>query len=267
MSHLRIVRGLVATAATFLVAAGAAAAPPCTFIADARSGEVLVQEGACGDRVTAASTFKIPLSLIGFDTGYLKDAHAPALPYRDDYKAMMESWKITTDPTVWLEDSVVWYSQVMTEALGLPKLQGYVDGFAYGNRDLSGGLTRAWLSSSLQISPAEQVAFLRRMLAGRLPVAPRAVAMTKAIMPRFEAADGWIVWGKTGSGLQRGRDGKNDRDRQVGWFVGWTTRGARTAVFAYLVRDDDKAEDRAGIRAREQFIDALPKMMAGVVAR
>lgn len=248
--------------AASLFATAASAAPACTLITDVQSGEVLVQEGPCGNRVTAASTFKIALSLIGYETRYLKDARTPALPYKDEYRAMMESWKITTDPIIWMEDSVVWYSQVMTQALGLETLQGFVDRFSYGNRDLSGGLTKAWLSGSLQISPAEQVAFVRKMLTGKLPVSPRAVAETRAIIPTFDAADGWTIWGKTGSGLETGADGKLDPNRQDGWFVGWATRGKQTIVFAYLVRDDVKAEDRAGVRARGQFVDALPKLMA-----
>src|SRR3954465_13610163 len=104
---------IVATLALAWISAPAAAAPACTVIADAASGKTLVQEGPCDGRVTAVPTFKIALSLIGFDTGYLKDAHTPALPYKDEYKTMMESWKVTTDPTIWMEDSVVWYSQVM----------------------------------------------------------------------------------------------------------------------------------------------------------
>jgi beta-lactamase class D len=37
----------------------------CTVIADGTSGKVLKQEGTCDRRITAASTFKIALSLMG----------------------------------------------------------------------------------------------------------------------------------------------------------------------------------------------------------
>lgn len=254
-----------------LGAAGPAwAAPSCTFIADAATGEVLVQEGPCAGRESPASTFKVALSLMGFDSGLLVDAHTPAEPYKPEYRAMMESWKVTTDPTNWLEDSIVWYSQVLTRRMGQERFAKYVADFAYGNGDISGdsgkdnGLTNAWLSSSLQISPQEQADFLRRMLAGRLPVSKKALDTTLALMPKFPADDGWDVAGKTGSGLLRGADGKLDRDRQFGWFVGWATKGTRTVVFARLVRDDAKTDDRAGVRARGQFIDALPALLKGL---
>jgi len=244
-----------------------AAAPTCTIIADAKSGEVLFQEGPCGTPESPASTFKVPLSLMGFDAWVLVDAHTPAKPYRGEYNAMMDSWKVTTDPTIWMEDSVVWFSQEMTKQMGMPLFQKYVDAFAYGNRDLSGdparnnGLTNSWLGSSLQISPAQQIGFLRRMLAYQLPVSRAAVDQTKTIMPTFPADQNWTVQGKTGSGFRRDGNGAVMRGVQFGWFVGWATQGQRTVVFARLVRDDEKVDDRAGIRARGEFIDALPSLL------
>ncbi|MBL8645187.1 MAG: class D beta-lactamase [Rhodospirillaceae bacterium] len=246
----------------------AMAGPGCTIIVDAKSGEVLVQDGPCGTRESPASTFKIALSLMGYDSGALVDARTPARPYKDEYRAMMESWKVTTDPTIWMEDSVVWYSQVLTREMGSEKFADYVARFNYGNGDISGdpgrnnGLTNAWLGSSLLISPAEEVGFIRRMLAGQLGVSKEAIAKTKAIMPSFPADDDWTVYGKTGSGLLRATPDYPKRDRQFGWFVGWATKGSRTIAFAALVRDDEKKDDRAGVRLRGQFIERLPALMS-----
>ena len=69
----------------FSVSPVAQAATICTAIANAASGTVVLQEGNCVDRVTPASTFKIALSLMGYDAGYLKDQHAPRLPYKQGY--------------------------------------------------------------------------------------------------------------------------------------------------------------------------------------
>ncbi len=41
------------------------------------------------------------------------------------------------------------------------------------------GLTNAWLSSSLEISPEEQIAFLQKLAADQLPVSLKAQEMTK----------------------------------------------------------------------------------------
>jgi beta-lactamase class D len=153
------------------------AAPMCTLLADAATNRLVKRVGQhCDQRFTPASTFKIPLSLMGYDSGFLTDEHLPAIPYREGSPALDPSWKTTVDPTSWIKNSVVWYSQQITSWLGKERLQRYVTRFNYGNQDLSGnpgmndGLTQAWLSSSLRISPLEQVTFLEKLLARQLPV-------------------------------------------------------------------------------------------------
>ena len=166
-------------------------------------------------------------------------------------------------------NSVVWYSREITRRLGAARFQSCIDGFDYGNRDLSGdpgennGLTNAWLSSSLKISPVEQTAFLRRLLGRQLPVSKAAMDQTEAIMPQFPLPDGWTAYGKTGTGFQPGPDGKPDRDRQFGWFVGWAQKGARRVVFARLSKDEAKNETYAGPRTRDAMLADLPELLAG----
>jgi len=246
---------------------GQARADACTLLAEAETGRVIKREGPCDERVSPASTFKVPLSLMGYDAGILTAEDAPGWPYRPEYKAWNDAWKKTTTPRPWLRDSVVWYSQALTRAMGAERFTRYVDAFGYGNGDLSGdpgkanGLTHAWLSSSLRISPVEQVAFLRKFLKGELPVSSHARDTTLAIMPAFPVADGWTARGKTGSGFQPGRDGRPDRSRQFGWFVGWASKGERMVVFARLVRDERKQNSVASFRARDSLLAELPAMM------
>jgi beta-lactamase class D len=245
---------------------GPAWADTCTLLVDAATGRVIKREGPCDARSSPASTFKVPLSLMGYDAGLLTSEDAPAWPYRPEYKAWNDAWKKTITPRPWLRDSVVWYSQALTRTMGAKRFKDYVGAFEYGNRDLSGdpgkanGLTNAWLSSSLQISPVEQVAFLRRLLKRELPVSAQARDMTMAIMPAF-ASEGWAVRGKTGSGFQRGQDGKPDRSRQFGWFVGWAERGNRTVVLARLIRDERKESSVASFRARDSLLADLPALL------
>ena len=114
--------------------------------------------------------------------------------------------------------------------------------FNYGNQDLSGnpgmndGLTQAWLDSSLQISPLEQVAFLHRLVTRQLGVSPRAYDMTARLTAVGTLPGGWAVHGKTGTGYRmNGERGGPDLHRQIGWFVGWASRDARTIVFACVI--------------------------------
>lgn len=141
------------------------------IILNAKSGEVIAKEGEiCDKRNSPASTFKVPLALMGFESGILQDSHNPSWPYKEGYPAWRESWKQSVDPTYWEDQSVVWFSQELTRKLGKEQFQKYTDELNYGNRDLSGdpgkdnGLLRSWISSSLTISPNEQVDFLLKMV-------------------------------------------------------------------------------------------------------
>ncbi len=230
---------------------------------------VLVKYGDCATRQAPCSTFKIPISLMGYDAGLLHDENTPVKPFKKGYAAWLPTWRQPHSPTLWMKNSTVWYSQDITQTLGAEKFADYVRIFNYGNQDITGdagknnGLTRAWLSSSLGISPLEQLAFVRALSEGRLPVSAHAQEMTRRIMRVGELGEGWTLYGKTGSGSQRDASGALQKDRQLGWFVGWIEKGERRIVFAHLVLDDRKKDSYAGPRAR----DAAKVNLAALVAK
>jgi len=237
----------------------------CTLIADAKSGAVRLQEGGgCGTPTSPASTFKTTLAVMGFDAGILTAPDAPAWPYLAEYKADRADWRVDTTPRTWLRDSVLWYSRQVVAQLGAERFAKYVADLDFGNADVSGdpgknnGLSRSWINSSLLVTPEEQVRFVRRMLAGELPVSAEAQAAVVAIMPNF-AAGKWSVSGKTGTYYERNADGTFNSARQTGWFVGWAQRNDERLVFAYLVRDTRKTAGPAGLRARDALLARFAK--------
>ncbi|RVA85351.1 class D beta-lactamase, partial [Mesorhizobium sp. M7A.F.Ca.US.006.04.2.1] len=231
----------------------------------AASGKTLYQDGVCDQRFSPASTFKVPLSLIGYDSGILSDEHTPAWDYKPEFKAVKRDQK-TVDPVIWERDSIVWFSREITSRLGPEKLAGYVSKFGYGNADVSGnpgkndGLTQSWINSSLKITPVEQVDFLRKLLARKLPVSARAYDMTSAIIPTFQAG-GWTVQGKTGSTRLRNDADKVQDKRSLGWFVGWANKDGRQIVFARLVVDTDRTDMPKGLKTRAAFLKDLPLLI------
>lgn len=237
----------------------------CTLILDAASGETLYRQGVCDQRFSPASTFKVPLSLIGYDAGILIDEHTPAWDYKPEFNAVKRDQK-TVDPTIWEKDSVLWFSREITRRLGSERFAGYVSKFDYGNTDVSGNagkndsLTRSWVNSSLKISPVEQVNFLRRLLDRNPPVSDKAFAMTKAILPTFQAG-GWTVQGKTGSTRLRNDADKVRDDRSLGWFVGWAQKDGRKIVFARLVVDTKRSDTPKGPQTRAMFLKELPNLI------
>lgn len=242
----------------------------CTAVADAATGKMLKQEGACDTRATSASTFKIAISLIGFDAGFLKDANTPTLPFKEGYPDWNPIWRNTTDPTKWMKDSVVWYSQQVTNALGEERFAHYVRSFQYGNQDVSGdpgknnGLSKSWIGSSLEISPLEQLEFLRKLVRHELPVSTHAYEMTQAISDIGLQPNGWHVYGKTGAGASKNADGTKAMGKPWAWFVGWATKGDRAIVFARLTKNTTRPSTPPGPAARKAVLHDLFSPASGL---
>jgi len=231
----------------------------CTALMDAANGQRLRYEGQCEEQITPASTFNIVVALMGYDSGILTDEHTPLLPYKSGYASWIKEWQTDTDPSSWIANSTVWYAQQVTTRLGQQRFQRYIDSFNYGNRDVSGdagqhnGLTQSWIGSSLQISPAGQLEFLRKIVTRQLPVSDQAYGMTARILHPQTLANGWTIYGKTGTASPTLSNGRDDESRQYGWYVGWAVKGRRTIVFTRMTLDH-RQQTYAGPRARESFL-------------
>jgi beta-lactamase class D/beta-lactamase regulating signal transducer with metallopeptidase domain len=238
----------------------AAPAPlDCTVMVDAASGATVVREGSCDERVTPASTFKIAISLMGFDSGVLRDDHTPYLPYKPSYASSNPSWRHDTDPAGWLRESVVWYSQQVVSRLGAARVRSYVQAFDYGNRDLASvpgvddAVALSEVSPTLRISPLEETVFLRKLVNRSLPVSAHAYDVTARLLKGETLANGWEVYGKTGTAPAPLPDGSADDAQYIGWFVGWVNKGGRTLVFARLLQHPVDSDQYAGAYARATF--------------
>jgi beta-lactamase class D len=210
----------------------------------------------------------VPLAVMGFDSGVLVNAHAPVLDLRPgDPDWGGAAWRQPTDPMRWLKYSVVWYSQRVTHALGQARVEDYARRFGFGNADLSGdpgkhnGLDRAWIASSLQVSPAEQSAFLRALVTRRLPVSAHAVEATEAVVEASPAADGWLVHGKTGTAYPRNAAGVSDEAHGYGWYAGWAEKEGRVVTVVRLDQDARADVRPTGLRTRDALLGAWPGLI------
>ncbi len=180
-------------------------------------------EEQCRKALAPCSTFKVPNSLIGLETGVIPDAdHVIAWDgVERDRKALNRDRDLRSA----IRHSVVWYFQELARRVGMERMQEHVSKIGYGNEDLSGGLTEFWLASSLEITAHDQIDFLQRLQDSTLPFSERSMAIVREIMI-LEETDGTTLRGKTGS--CRGRDGTPAH----GWFVGYVTRGGGVDFFA-----------------------------------
>ncbi len=192
-------------------------------------------------QISPCSTFKMALSLMGYDAGILKNEKKPIWNFQTSYDDWLPAWRSPQTPQSWMQHSCVWYAKLLALQLGPEKIQSYLASFKYGNQDISGGLPEpggenpAWINSSLKISPKEQVELIQKMVNGKLPISSHAVQMTKTLLFKEDLSNGWQLFGKTGwSGSDIGTDGKT---LEHSWFVGWIEKDLNFFPFAYLIRE------------------------------
>lgn len=202
----------------------------------------------CEERFPAASTFKIPLAVMAFDSGILKDEVTPVFKWNGE-KSMIETWNKDQTPTTWIRESAVWVSQEITPKLGEKRIQQYLKDFNYGNQDMSAGLKYAWLTpapfitesmrNTLKISGYEQISFLEKLWQGELKASTESQILTQKIMTPDISPRGFTLVGKTGSGFAN-----SHHDLRLGWYVGHLEKDNQE--YLVVVNFSDKQKVPAG---------------------
>lgn len=194
-------------------------------VRDVRAGRTLRHAAPlAARRASPCSTFKIPNSLIGLETGVIADASF-VLPW-DGIRRSREEWNRDHDLRSAMKQSVVWYYQELARRVGPERMQKWVFALRYGNEDISGGIDRFWLGSSMRLSADEQVDFLGRLHAGELPVSPRSAAIVKEILLQDAPGFGVVYRGKTGSCQDPGAP------QPHGWWVGSVEKEGSLVLYA-----------------------------------
>lgn len=188
------------------------------------------------------STYLIPHFAIALGTGVLKDSDSriafdPAK--HPDSAHWPASWKRDQTFDTALKDSVQWYAQELSTRMGSARLQQNLKRIKYGNADISGGLDKFWMSSSLRVTSFQQLDFLRSFREGKLGFNPR---ITKALQEALviERTPEYTIYGKYGSCPKP--DGS-----YIGWLVGYAERGPKVWYYA-LNLDGKSLAEFAGAR-------------------
>lgn len=198
-------------------------------------------------RLPPCSTYKIPHALIGLECGILTGPDQ-RFPYSGEARPIKD-WERDHSLRSSMYYSVVPIYKWLAAEIGRERMRSWLNLFSYGNRDISSGQTSFWLGESLEISAIEQIAFLRNLIEGRLPVASASFAVVDEITRLERFADG-EYHGKTGSSYKNG-------NWVLGWWVGWISRGTDRYVFAGNIRDTDNASGFAARRCIEQALKHL----------
>jgi beta-lactamase class D len=240
-------------------------APDLSAAFGATPGTIVVVDGRTGRearhdaersrrRMSPFSTFKIANSLVALETGAI-----PGTDYRmrwdsirDPRQTSFAGWYRDHDMRSAMRASAVWYYKEVARRVGPERMAAHLARIGYGNADVSGGIDRFWLDSSLRISAEEQVGFLRRFHAGELGFSPRTTQAVKEILVLEDSA-GYRLSGKTGGGTTDGHG--------LGWLVGWVERGGGVYFFAVNV----DGEDFAAIRERRHEVARAALRRLGVL--
>jgi beta-lactamase class D len=231
----------------------------CFILFDLKANKQVAKYGdkRCAEQVAACSTFKVPLALMAFDRKVLKD-ESTELKW-DGIDREIKSWNRDHTAASWLSNSVVWYSQALTPKLGKDVVGKYLADFGFGNHDMSGGITTAWLTvgplkevtqSTLKISADQQLEFFKRLWRDQLPVSKHASATTKKITHLEKSPNGYDLSGKTGSGYLVHTKEKKVR---IGWFVAHLQGNKQdlVAVTAFTDYRKDPPYQYAGLAAKD----------------
>lgn len=177
---------------------------------------------------TPASTFKICNSLIGLETGVIRDQDF-VIPW-DKVERNLPVWNKDHDLKSAFKNSTVWYYQELARRVGGDKMKFWLNKCNYGNADTTGGIDRFWLTGGLRITPEKQLDFLGKLKNNQLPFSQRSMDITKEIMISKDTLD-YVLRTKTGWG--------EDENQMVGWYIGYIEKENNTYYFATCIQTTD----------------------------
>lgn len=190
-------------------------------------------ETRCKERFSPFSTFKIPNSLIGLETGVIQNTEAITVWDKNKYPAsknFLVEWNKDHNLRSAFKYSVVWYYKELAKKIGKDRMSSYINKIKYGNQDISGGIDEFWLNNSLQISANEQTEFLTALCKNQLPFSQETIKNLKDIMLMEETSD-YKIYAKTGSGVLGEKNA-------LGWLVGFVETKNNIYIFATNISGD-----------------------------
>ncbi|KZL51516.1 MULTISPECIES: class D beta-lactamase [Cyanophyceae] len=198
-----------------------------------------------------ASTFKILNSLIALETGVITDEIA-VLTW-DGIPRTLTEWNRDLNMKEAFKVSAVWFYQVLARRIGYERMQEWVAKAGYGNQKIGNkdDIDTFWLAGEVQITPQQQIDFLRRLYDNELPFSERSLAIVKDIMVMEQTPD-YTIRAKTGW------LGFNDKvTPQIGWYVGYLEKGNNVYFFSTNIDIRQQQDGAARIQLTRRCLQQL----------
>jgi beta-lactamase class D len=190
-----------------------------------------------------ASTFKIVNSLVGIQTGRVRD-DSTVIPW-DHVVRQNTNWnQDLTMLQAFHYSSVPWY-QELARRIGRDTMQKWLDTLHYGalkGRAVIKDIDSFWLDNSVKVTADEQLGLVKRLYFSQLPFYKRTLEIVRNMMlqendPKYKLAY------KTGWGI-------DEKGHSIGWVVGWIEENRHPYFFVLQAESADPNINMAGSRMR-----------------
>ena len=184
-----------------------------------------------------ASTFKIVNSLVGLETGKIRDERMvinwdgiKRRPEWDKDLTMTEAFKVSAVP----------YYQEVARRIGKDTMQLWLDTLGYASRYKKAVINKIdtfWLDNSIKITADEQLGLVKKLYFDQLPFQKRSMRVVKEVMVMEDNSNYTLAY-KTGWGaLENGK--------ALGWIIGWVVENQHPYFFALNLDGANNIDMRA----------------------
>ena len=212
-----------------------------TFLISDGKKDVIYNKDLANTPISPYSTFKIPNSIIALETKAIINGNT-----MKKWDGVVNSREVANhdhDLDSAFENSIVWYYKELAKDIGRENMKEYLEKMDYGNKDISGGIDKFWLGSSLKITPLEQLEFLKKLYYNSFGFSEETMAIMKSIMKQKNVK--MDIYGKTGS------SGKG-----MYWFIGYIMIEDKPYFFVTYLEDD-----KTTLTAKEYTVNIFDKLL------
>lgn len=196
-----------------------------------------------------ASTFKIPNSIIGLETGVINNEEH--IFNWDGSPRGMKIWEKDLNLKEAFAASCVPCYRNLARTIGFERMKSWTEQLGFGQMDVQqDNLDLFWLQGKSRITQREEIDFLVRFYQKELPISTRTHTIMKEVMIREK--NEYFTWsGKTGMAVEG--------TQWTGWYVGYVERKEGPIFFATNIVPEESMEFKDFAKARLVFTETILK--------
>jgi len=200
----------------------------CFALLNNQMGDITVYNmGLDTFRLSPGTSFKIPETLIGIQTGKITNENT----------RLFGNSANANNPTLkeaFAGSSAPFFSE-LEKQIGKDTLQFWIDSLGYGNKKLRENADSSWPPQDLKISPDEQLGMMSKLYFDQLPFQKYAQEMVTNLTTQ-ESDSLYKLNYTTASGV-------DSANRSIGWTLGWIEENRHIYFFVTFARSANPSTD------------------------